>query len=142
MAHGWPDGGSGRAPRESLIGRVIVLALNCGSSSLKFQLAAVEGPTTRPLGRGSVERIGGTAAIHFEQEGRPPLRESTPIADHEVAVRRAIDWIRAGPTGFDAVGHRVVHGGERFVQPALIDATVAGGTIDHPSEALLAAGAS
>lgn len=121
---------------------MIVLALNCGSSSLKFQLATVDGPATRPLGRGLVERIGGTAAVHFEQGARPPLRETTPIADDEVAVRRVIDWIRAGPTGFDAVGHRVVHGGERFVQPALIDATVAGGTIDHPSEALLAAGAS
>ena len=113
---------------------MIVLALNCGSSSLKFQLATVDGPATRPLGRGLVERIGGTAAVHFEPGARPPLRETT--------VRRVIDWIRAGPTGFDAVGHRVVHGGERFVQPALIDATVAGGTIDHPSEALLAAGAS
>ena len=76
---------------------MIVLALNCGSSSLKFQLVAV-----------------------------PPMRETTPIANHEVAVRRVVDWIRAGPTAFDAVGHRVVHGGERFVQPALIDATVAG----------------
>jgi len=105
---------------------VIVLALNCGSSSLKFQLAAVKGPATRSLGRGSIERIGGPAAMHFEQEDRPPLREATPIADHDVAVRRVIDWIRAGPISFDAVGHRVVHGGERFVQPALIDATVAG----------------
>jgi acetate kinase len=105
---------------------VIVLALNCGSSSLKFQLAAVDGPATRPLGRGLVERIGGTAAVHFEQAARPPLRETTLVADHEVAVRRVIDWIRAGPTGFDAVGHRVVHGGQRFVQPVLIDATVAG----------------
>jgi acetate kinase len=105
---------------------MIVLALNCGSSSLKFQLVAVEAAAARPLGRGLVERIGGSASIAFEQEGRSPLRESTPIADHEVAVGRVIDWIRAGPTGLDAVGHRVVHGGERFVQPTVIDATVAG----------------
>lgn len=105
---------------------MIVLALNCGSSSLKFQLVAVEGAVTRPLGRGLVERIGGGASAVFEQEGRPPLRGSAPIADHEVAVGRVIDWIGKGPTGLDAVGHRVVHGGERFVQPALIDATVAG----------------
>jgi acetate kinase len=105
---------------------VIVLALNCGSSSLKFQLAAVDGTAARPLGRGLVERIGGTASLGFEQEGRSPLREAARVADHEAAVRRVIDWLRAGPTGFEAVGHRVVHGGERFVQPTLIDAAVTG----------------
>ncbi|MGH7315768.1 MAG: acetate/propionate family kinase [Candidatus Rokuibacteriota bacterium] len=108
------------------IGAVNVLALNCGSSSLKFQLSVVDGRVTRPLGRGLVERIGETASVAFEQEGRAPLREDAPIADHEAAVRRVIEWIQAGSTGFDAVGHRVVHGGERFVQPTRIDATVAG----------------
>jgi hypothetical protein len=57
---------------------MIVLALNCGSSSLKFRLGAVEGAVTRPLGRGLVERIGGSASAAFEQEGRPPLREYCP----------------------------------------------------------------
>lgn len=103
-----------------------ILALNCGSSSLKFQLSVVDGPATTALGRGLVERIGGTASVTFEQEGRPPLREDAPIADHEAAVRRVIEWIQAGPAGLDAVGHRVVHGGERFVQPNRIDATVSG----------------
>ncbi|MGH7400107.1 MAG: acetate/propionate family kinase [Candidatus Rokuibacteriota bacterium] len=103
-----------------------VLALNCGSSSLKFQLSVVDGPAARPLGRGLVERIGGTASVAFEQEGRAPLRETAEIADHEAAVRRVVEWIQAGPSGLDAVGHRVVHGGERFVQPTLIEATVAG----------------
>lgn len=106
-----------------------ILALNCGSSSVKFQLFAVEqaasegGLTT--LGRGLVERIGGTATLAFSEEGRPPLRETAPIADHEAAVRRVIEWIVAGPAGLDAVGHRVVHGGRRFVQPTLIGAEVA-----------------
>jgi len=108
------------------IGAVNVLALNCGSSSLKFQLSVVDGRVTRLLGRGLVERICGTASVAFEHEGRAPLREDAPIADHEAAVRRVIEWIQAGSTGFDAVGHRVVHGGERFVQPTRIDATVAG----------------
>jgi acetate kinase len=109
---------------------VKVLALNCGSSSVKFQLFALEGRAGEtgltPLGRGLVERIGPTATLAFTQEGRPPLRESTPIADHEAAVRRVIEWIVAGPAGLDAVGHRVVHGGRRFVQPTLIDAEVTG----------------
>ena len=106
-----------------------VLALNCGSSSVKFRCYAVDergdsGP--RRLGGGLVERIGGTATLAFAQEGRSPLRETAAIGDHEAAVRRVLDWVRAEPVPIDAVGHRVVHGGERFVQPTLIDGTVAG----------------
>ncbi len=105
-----------------------VLALNCGSSSVKFQLFALEGRAGEagltPLGRGLVERIGSTATLAFTQEGRPALRETALVADHETAVRRVIEWIVAGPAGLDAVGHRVVHGGRRFVQPTLIDAEV------------------
>ena len=77
-----------------------VLALNCGSSSVKFQLFAVEAATREAgltaLGRGLVERIGSTATLAFTLEGRPPLRETAPIADHEAAVRRVIEWIVAG----------------------------------------------
>ncbi|HSE05555.1 MAG TPA: acetate kinase [Methylomirabilota bacterium] len=104
---------------------MIVLAINCGSSSLKFRLVAVEGGT-RALGGGLVERIGGDAVLRFDVAGRPPVRESAPVADHDVAVRRVVDWIRAGGIGFDAVGHRVVHGGARFVAPAPVDAALAG----------------
>ncbi len=103
-----------------------VLALNCGSSSVKFQLFAAE-PTAdevTSLGRGLVERIGSTATLEFTLEGRPPLRETASVADHEAAVRRVIEWTVAGPAGLDAVGHRVVHGGQRFVQPTLIDSEV------------------
>jgi acetate kinase len=70
--------------------------------------------------------VGGAATLAFEQEGRPALREATPIAGHQAAVGRVIEWLRAGSTGFDAVGHRVVHGGERFVQPTLVDSEVIG----------------
>jgi len=107
---------------------VKVLALNCGSSSVKFQLFAAEPAAGEAvvarLGRGLVERIGSTATLEFTLEGRPPLRETAPIADHEAAVRRVIEWLLAGPAGLDAVGHRVVHGGRRFVQPTLIDSEV------------------
>jgi acetate kinase len=103
-----------------------VLAFNCGSSSVKFQLFSA-GPTAGEVtsfGRGLVERIGSTATLEFILEGRPPLRETALVADHEAAVRRVIEWIVAGPAGLDAVGHRVVHGGLRFVQPTLIDSEV------------------
>jgi acetate kinase len=105
---------------------VVVLALNCGSSSLKLQLVTVDGSTTRPLGRGRVERIGGEATLALEREGQAPRRETGPIADHEAAVRRVLDALGGGPSAFDAVGHRVVHGGDRFVEPARIDAAVLG----------------
>lgn len=105
-----------------------ILALNCGSSSVKFQIfridpAAGEDRVT-PLGRGLVERIGGTATLAFTEDGRPALHETARVADHEAAVRRVIEWVVAGPAGLDAVGHRVVHGGRLFVEPTLIDARV------------------
>lgn len=106
-----------------------VLALNCGSSSVKFRLFAVDergDGKARPLGGGLVERIGGAANLVFEQAGRPPLRETAPISDHEAAVLQILDWIRQEAADIDAIGHRVVHGGERFIQPTLIDGTVAG----------------
>ena len=103
-----------------------VLALNCGSSSVKFRLFALEaGAEPRALGGGLVERIGGSSALAFQLDGRPPLRETARIADHEAAVRRVVEWIVAGVPELNAVGHRVVHGGERFVQPTLIDPAVA-----------------
>ena len=83
-----------------------VLALNCGSSSVKFRLVAVE-PGAEPVsGRALVER---TEAVHD--------------GDHAPAVQRALELARgAGP--IEAVGHRVVHGGPRFTAPALIDDAV------------------
>jgi acetate kinase len=78
-----------------------VLVLNCGSSSLKYQLVDVDGPA-RPAS-GIVERIG----------------EPGGAADHEAAmasVLRALDV-----DGVDVVAHRVVHGGSRFADPVVID---------------------
>jgi acetate kinase len=103
-----------------------VLALNCGSSSVKFQLIAAEragaAPTERRLARGVIERIGAGATLTFEAAAAPPLREQTAVTDHAAGIRRITDWIAgAGLGAIDAVGHRVVHGGERFVSPAVID---------------------
>ena len=83
-----------------------VLALNCGSSSVKFRLVAVEAGAPPAAGRALAER---TEAV---REG-----------DHASAVQHALELARrAGP--IEAVGHRVVHGGPRFTAPALIDDTV------------------
>lgn len=110
-----------------------VLAVNCGSSTLKFQLLEV-GPGAAPpggegrLAAGLVDGIGGPAAVEFQATGGAALRERRPVADHAQALRLALRWLgEAGVApgqGIDAVGHRVVHGGERFVRPALIDDAV------------------
>ncbi len=100
-----------------------VLAVNCGSSTLKFQLIEMEG--ARTLARGIVERISGPAAIDFSAEGGQVLQEAAPVADHGEATRRVLEWLGrvgfASQKGIDAAGHRVVHGGDRFVEPTLID---------------------
>ena len=87
-----------------------VLVVNSGSSSVKYQVVD-PGRQTRLAG-GLVERIG---------------EPGSPIADHEAAVARLVDELRedgvdlSAPGGLTAVGHRVVHGGEQFVEPTLVD---------------------
>jgi acetate kinase len=101
-----------------------VLALNCGSSSVKFALLAVEpeGPAARAreLASGTVERLGSAARLTFARDGRAERREE-PIADHAQAVERVLGWLPAGFGDVEAVGHRVVHGGARFTAPTPVD---------------------
>lgn len=89
-----------------------VLVLNAGSSSLKFRVSEIESVRVpaRELARGIVERIGVEARVR----------------DHREAVRRLVEGLRATTGGrrIEAVGHRVVHGGDRFVRPTPIDGKV------------------
>jgi acetate kinase len=105
---------------------MMVLALNCGSSSLKFQVLDTAGKRSEPLrvAKGLVERIGGSATVTLERLGRPSRRETAPIPDHAAAVRLAIDEARGAAARLEGVGHRVVHGGERYVRSVLIDGAV------------------
>ncbi|MDH2444612.1 acetate kinase [Amnibacterium sp. CER49] len=80
-----------------------VFVLNAGSSSLKYQL--VDPGTGAVHTSGTIERIG---------------EPGSGVPDHEAAVRSALDRIERGPRP-DACGHRVVHGGDRFDGPAVID---------------------
>jgi acetate kinase len=108
---------------------VKVLAINCGSSTLKFQVIDVEGETApgreRRLASGTVDRIGGRAAIEFTAENGQRLREAAAVADHGEATHRVFGWLGSRgllePDGLVAIGHRVVHGGGQFVEPTLID---------------------
>jgi acetate kinase len=104
-----------------------ILVLNCGSSTLKFQVIETDGMAeTRKLARGIVDRIGGPAAYSFKTDSGALEEKTLPVANHEVAVRLVIDWLRSQRElgSIDAAGHRVVHGGDRFVSSVLIDDAV------------------
>ena len=99
-----------------------VLVVNTGSSSLKFQLLAVGGDARR-LARGVIERIGGGAMLTLEADGVRASAEPVTAGDHVEAVGRALAALRrgVGNAPIDAVGHRIVHGGARFVAPTVLD---------------------
>jgi acetate kinase len=111
---------------------VKVLVINCGSSSVKFQLVETDAQsaragTDRALAKGLVENVGGTAVLTFEVPGRKPVKDTAEILEHRVAVEKILDFLTRPDSGLlrdrreiDAVGHRVVHGGERFEASALI----------------------
>lgn len=104
-----------------------VLVLNCGSSSLKYQL--IETDSEKVLAKGLCERIGidGSAITHTP-DGRDKVTEEIPMKDHTDAVKLVISKLTDASVGvirdlseIDAVGHRVVHGGEKFATSVIID---------------------
>ena len=121
-----------------------ILVLNCGSSSLKFQLIAtnlerIANNTDARLAHGQIERIGGAAIITLTAEGEIPQRSASPIKDMRSAVETVMRWIASDDSGIDeiksladihAVGHRVVHGGEKFTTSVLITDEVLRGIED------------
>jgi acetate kinase len=112
---------------------VNVLVLNCGSSSVRFQLvqtdpAGARAGTDRALAKGLVENIGGPALLKYEAADGRTLRESEEILEHKIAVEHVLGLLTRADVGvlkdrkeIDAVGHRVVHGGERFTHSMLLD---------------------
>ena len=113
-----------------------ILVLNCGSSSLKFRLLEVGGnpeDANRVLVNGAVKGIGGTGSLELSVEGQPKSKTSKPVPDHTQAIQWMFEGLGKLSGGedhsidllqVDAVGHRVVHGGERFSAPTLIDEAV------------------
>jgi acetate kinase len=103
-----------------------VLAVNCGSSSLKFDLfdATVAAEPAR-LAAGIVERIGPEATYSLDFDGRR-LTETRPVPDHRQAFDAAFDLLSASglAAGMEAIGHRVVHGGAHFREATPIDEAV------------------
>jgi len=121
-----------------------VLVLNCGSSSLKFQLIEtdaerIDSDQDRKLARGIVERIGSQGVITWKGESGPKQRHAEPVRDHRAAIDIVLRWIVSEGSGIDsiqslndihAVGHRVVHGGERFQKSVRVDDEVIDGIQD------------
>ena len=106
-----------------------VLVLNCGSSSLKFQVLQVT-PTgdvvARPA-RGGLSGFGPTARVRLETTGRPIEHSPENVPDHRTAADRILDWVAGTRLHIDAVAHRVVHGGPTYGASALIDDRVLDG---------------
>ncbi|MFL5732177.1 MAG: acetate/propionate family kinase [Chloroflexia bacterium] len=109
-----------------------ILVINCGSSTLKFDLlevgAAGSAGAGRRLAHGVVERIGHEGSVAFRAEG-VSVRRVVAVADHREAVAAVFVWLGSlggdgGKARIGAVGHRVVHGGDRFVTPTLVDDSV------------------
>lgn len=104
-----------------------VLVVNCGSSSLKYQLVNMEDESV--LAQGLFERIGSEEAIFtHKRPNAEKYSDVRPMKDHKVALQILLD-ILVDPTygviksmsEIDAVGHRVVHGGEKFASSVLIN---------------------
>ncbi len=105
---------------------MIILVLNCGSSSVKYQL--FELPSNFCLAKGMVSRIGmsGAVLVHKPHD-RPEVTISSEMLDHTVAIEHVIAILLSPNHGviknreeIAAVGHRVVHGGEHFTESCVI----------------------
>ena len=104
-----------------------VLVINCGSSSLKYQL--ISSDTEEVLAKGLCERIGieGSAITH-QPAGKDKVTTKVDMPDHTAAVKYVIEKLTDPDVGvvgsldeIDAVGHRIVHGGERFNTSVVIN---------------------
>ncbi|MEP5047003.1 MAG: acetate kinase, partial [Balneola sp.] len=107
-----------------------VLVINCGSSSIKYQLIHTEDKET--LCKGLVERIGAvTSIIRQEWKGEKPIKKSLALDNHTIALKTVMELLVDADNDYlsslneiEAVGHRVVHGGETFKDSVLIDEDV------------------
>ena len=107
-----------------------ILVINAGSSSVKYQLYDMT--TEDVLAKGRVERIGMESSIlTHEVDNQPEVREVSEILDHTTAIKKVLDMLTHRKFGvlrniqdIQAVGHRVVHGGESFSESVLIDQQV------------------
>ena len=112
-----------------------ILVINAGSSSLKYQL--LDPDTQEVLAKGLCERIGIDGHLKHTPTGKDVFDADVDMPDHEVAIKEVINILMHNHYGviksmdeIDAVGHRVVHGGEEFTKSVLIDRKVMKGIRD------------
>jgi acetate kinase len=105
-----------------------VLVVNCGSSSLKYQVLDMTGESV--LAKGLIERIGlKGSVIKHEKEGFDKVVKEVPMKDHKEAIKQMLEFILDPECGvlkdmseLGAVGHRVVHAGEKYARSVMITA--------------------
>ena len=105
---------------------MLILVINCGSSSAKYQLFDIK--KKRSLAKGIVERIGQPGSIlRHQKDGGAELKRNCLCADHHTAISIIVDILTDRHYGvitrkeeISGIGHRVVHGGEEFKEPSLI----------------------
>ena len=103
-----------------------VLVINCGSSSLKYQL--INSDTEAVLAKGLCERIGIDGRLVYQKDGCDKEVTEAAMPTHKEAIQMVLDALVNAKTGaiqslqeVNAVGHRVVHGGEKFASSVVIN---------------------
>ena len=103
-----------------------ILVVNCGSSSIKYQLFDM--PGARVLAKGLVQRIGEASAELEQHTEKGGVTRSEPVSDHRVGLEKVAELLTRGENApiqdiseIGAVGHRVVHGGEHFTETVRVD---------------------
>lgn len=108
---------------------MVILVLNCGSSSIKYQVLDIDASSHKLLAKGLVERIGlPEGDLTHKPAGKTPFELHRPIADHTTGIKLVLDALTDPSHGvissleeLAAVGHRVAHGGEYFEDSVVID---------------------
>ena len=108
---------------------MIVLVLNCGSSSIKYQVIDIDDNSNALLAKGLVDRIGlSEGSLTHKPSGKDKYEVKMPIPDHTTGISLVLEALTDATHGvienlkeIKAVGHRVAHGGEFFKSSALID---------------------
>ncbi len=103
-----------------------ILVINCGSSSLKFQL--IDAENEKLIAKGLCERIGiDGSQLVYQKTGEEKQKTVTPMPDHTKAIRLVLDALTDEKSGvvksldeIGAIGHRIVHGGEKFAASTVI----------------------
>ena len=107
---------------------MVILVLNCGSSSIKYQVIDMEDASSKLLAKGIVERIGlPEGDLTHKPVGKEPFELHQPIPDHTTGIKLVLDALTDPAHGViasldevKAVGHRVAHGGEFFPESCIV----------------------